>query len=169
MTEERTLTDGSPVPADGSHREIQANGMQKGYVVLSEAERAKGFVKPVRRDYRHNRCGGVTTMSQEIAETYARNPSFYSGTFCVTCRDHFPLAQFTWMDGEPMDPAAQAEAKAVEETAQEQAGELKSQARDKQLADRQAVLDDERARAKAEHAQREAQTARDDSNKDRLA
>lgn len=41
-------------------------------------------------------CGGETTMSQEIAETYARDPHFYSGTFCVHCRKHFPLEEFIW-------------------------------------------------------------------------
>lgn len=49
-----TLTDGSPVPEDGGHREIDlSTGMQKGYVVLSDAERAKGFIRPVRRAYVH--------------------------------------------------------------------------------------------------------------------
>jgi hypothetical protein len=91
----RTLTDGSPVTED--HRDINpATGMQKGYVVLSEEERAKGFVRPVRRDYTHNTCGAMTTMSRPLAETYARDPYFYSGTFCATCRAHFPLDQFVW-------------------------------------------------------------------------
>lgn len=95
---QRTLTDGSPVTAD--HRELQPNGQQKGYVVLSAEERAKGFVRPVRRSYMHVKCGGVTTMSQELAETYARDPDFYSGTFCWQCRKHFTFGQpdgdFTW-------------------------------------------------------------------------
>lgn len=40
-----TLTDGSPVTPD--HREIDPKtGMQKGYVVLSDEERAKGFLAP---------------------------------------------------------------------------------------------------------------------------
>lgn len=93
-----TLTDGSPVTPD--HREIDPKtGMQKGYVVLSEEERAKGFQEPVRRSYRHLTCGGVTTMSQPIAETYARDPFFYSGTFCAICGTHFPVGedgQFVW-------------------------------------------------------------------------
>jgi hypothetical protein len=51
-TPKTTLTDGSPVTPD--HREIDpATGMQKGYVVLSDEERAKGFVRPVRSAYRH--------------------------------------------------------------------------------------------------------------------
>lgn len=91
----RTLTDGTPVTPD--HREINpATGQQKGYVVLSEEERAKGFIRPVRRSYVHNKCGVLTTMAQSIAKTYARDPGFYSGTFCVGCRTHFPLAEFHW-------------------------------------------------------------------------
>ena len=142
-----TLTDGSPVTPD--HRVIDpATGMQKGYVVLSAEERAKGFVRPVRDSYRHvgtrpqnptrelteeekeryadcgyvsfeiypedrspatgrfwtkdqlnSGCGGETKMGLSLAETYARNPSFYSGTFCVHCRAHFPVGaegEFVW-------------------------------------------------------------------------
>lgn len=90
----RCLTDGSPVTED--HRELLPNGQQKGYVVLSAEERAKGFVRPVRRSYVHQACGSVTTMGLSLAETYARDPGFYSGTFCCTCSAHFPLEQFRW-------------------------------------------------------------------------
>lgn len=93
-----TLTDGTPVTAD--HREINpATGMQKGYVVLSDEERAKGYVRPVRASYVHSKCGGLTTMARELAETYARKPDFYGGTFCAVCRSHFPVGaegEFTW-------------------------------------------------------------------------
>lgn len=89
-----TLTDGSPVAPD--HRELRDNGQQKGYVVLSEEERARGYVRPVRRTYTHRACGMNTTMGQAIAETYARDPKFYNGTFCVACGGHFPLDQFVW-------------------------------------------------------------------------
>lgn len=93
-----TLTDGSPVTPD--HREIDpATGQQKGYVVLSSAERAKGFVRPVRRTYTHEKCGSDTTMGQALAETYARQPSFYAGTYCASCRSHFPVGddgEFVW-------------------------------------------------------------------------
>jgi len=97
-----TLSDGSPVTED--HRELRPDGQQKGYIVLSDAERAKGFVRPFRDAYRHLKCGAITTMSRSIAETYAADPFFYSGTFCATCRAHFPVGedgQFTWyeMDG----------------------------------------------------------------------
>ncbi len=150
MTEQpkTTLTDGSPVTPD--HKEIMTNGQQKGYVVLSEEERAKGFVRPVRTSYRHvgvaapkyplldltedqkhfaasgyvkyekypdgssvlgqlwtqekidkigKGCGTVTTMGQALAETYARDPHFYSGTFCCGCATHLPVGEdgeFVW-------------------------------------------------------------------------
>jgi hypothetical protein len=90
----RVLTDGSPVTDD--HRDLLPSGQQKGYVVLSAEERAKGFVRPVRRTYRHTTCGTTTKMGLALAETYARDPAFYSGTFCVQCRAHFPLDQFVW-------------------------------------------------------------------------
>lgn len=92
-----TLTDGSPVTED--HRDLKENGQQKGYVVLSEEDRAKGFVRPVRNSYIHEKCGSVTTMGTALAETYATNPAFYSGTFCVGCGKHFPVGpegEFLW-------------------------------------------------------------------------
>lgn len=95
---ETTLTDGSPVTPD--HREINpATGQQKGYVVLSAEERAKGFIRPVRNSYVHEKCGVETRMGDALAETYARDPFFYGGTFCVSCRNHFPVGpkgEFVW-------------------------------------------------------------------------
>lgn len=76
------------------------------YLVLSVSERAKGFVQPVRTAYRHATCGATTTMGTALAETYARDPFFYGGTYCVTCQKHRPLSEFAWLDGEPMDPGA---------------------------------------------------------------
>lgn len=71
------------------------------YLVLRESERAKGFVRPVRKSYRHTGCGVVTTMGIELAETYARDPAFYGGTYCCGCSKHLPVAEFTWLpDGE---------------------------------------------------------------------
>ena len=101
MASKTTLTDGSPVTPD--HREIDPNtGMQKAYVVLSEEERAKGFIRPVRRSYIHDKCGVRTIMGLALAETYARDPYFYSGTFCCGCGTHFPVGpkemggEFVW-------------------------------------------------------------------------
>lgn len=92
-----TLSDGTQVYPE--HRNLKANGQQQGYIVLAEEERAKGFVRPVRRSYKHLKCGTVTTMGQTLAETYARDPKFYSGTFCCGCGSHFPVGEdgeFVW-------------------------------------------------------------------------
>jgi hypothetical protein len=145
-----TLADGKEIPWDDSHKELKEDGQQRGYVVLSEEERAKGFVRPVRRSYVHvgitgpefpledhdnagmhssgyvkferypkgyrgssigrywkqeeldsigKGCGTRTTMSQSIAETYAREPGFYGATYCCGCRAHFPVGrrgEFVW-------------------------------------------------------------------------
>lgn len=84
---------------DPGLRSIGPDGMQDKYLVLSDEERAKGFVRPVRRSYKHLTCGAVTTMGVAIAETYARDPRFYGGTYCVRCRAHFPVGangEFVW-------------------------------------------------------------------------
>jgi hypothetical protein len=74
----------------------------EAYLVLSEAERAKGYVRPVRTRYTHNKCGVATTMSSPLAETYARNPAFYGATYCVGCGMHLPVDEFLWDDGTPV-------------------------------------------------------------------
>lgn len=79
---------------DPGLRKIKADGQQEVYLILSEEERAKGFVRPVRQKYRHLKCGVVTHMGLALSETYARNPKFYGGTFCVGCGTHFPLQHF---------------------------------------------------------------------------
>ena len=69
------------------------------YLVLSEEERRKGFVRPVRRSYIHSDCGSVTSMHQDLAETYARDPEFYGYTYCAACSMHRPVDEFIWTDG----------------------------------------------------------------------
>lgn len=95
----RVRTDGKPLE-DKDHFEIDpATGQQKAYIVLTPAERAKGFVRPVRQTYKHQVCGTMTTMGSDIAETYARYPGFYSGTYCAGCKAHFPVGaegDFIW-------------------------------------------------------------------------
>ncbi|HET7386880.1 MAG TPA: hypothetical protein VFJ19_09495 [Nocardioidaceae bacterium] len=69
------------------------------YLVLSEEERAKGFVRPVRTQYRHLTCGTITTMGTALAETYARQPDFYGATYCCHCSMHRPVGEdgeFVW-------------------------------------------------------------------------
>lgn len=41
-------------------------------------------------------CGAVTSMGTALAETYARQPSFYGATYCISCHMHRPVAEFVW-------------------------------------------------------------------------
>jgi len=82
-------------PTDPRLRWGREDGQQEVYLALSEEERAKGFVRPVRQKYIHT-CGVVTVMALPLAETYARDPKFYGGTFCVGCKAHFPVREFLW-------------------------------------------------------------------------
>lgn len=86
------------------------------YLVLSEEERAKGWVRPYRDAYVHvgvggaeidpndasksglkpPGCGALTSMGRSLAETYARDPKFYGATYCVGCRMHRPVSEFLW-------------------------------------------------------------------------
>jgi hypothetical protein len=100
----RTTTDGrAPAPGHERHGAPQpidpATGQHGAYWILTDAERKKGFVRPVRRSYKHT-CGVLTTMGIAIAETYARDPKFYGSTFCAGCNKHLPVAEFVWVDGD---------------------------------------------------------------------
>lgn len=98
---------------DPGLKTILPSGMQQKYLVLSEDERKKGFVRPYRDSYRHLKCGTITVMGRALSETYARNPKFYGATYCVHCGTHFPLKdyddknnyvpQFTWYEFDGTD------------------------------------------------------------------
>lgn len=86
--------------------------MAEVYLVLSDEELARGFVRPVRKTYIHvgpggsegnltgSGCGAATRMGTALSETYARDPKFYGATYCVHCQMHRPVAEFIWEDGQ---------------------------------------------------------------------
>jgi len=79
----------------------ESSGQNKCYLVLSQEELDKGYVRPLRRTYKHTVCGKPTSMDATISATYARQPSFYTHTFCYTCGAHLPVQEFVWVaDGE---------------------------------------------------------------------
>lgn len=103
MTKKVTLSGREPESDEpGAPAPINPDtGQHKDYWVLSEEDRAKGFVRPVRTAYLHSKgCGVETRMNRVIAETYARDPKFYGSTFCCGCGEHFPVTEFTWSDSE---------------------------------------------------------------------
>lgn len=106
MTEKRVRLTGRGEPADerspAPTEERLSDGQHADHWILSDEERAKGFVRPVRRTYVHEVCGVATTMPAPIAQTYAREPSFYGSTFCCGCKGYFRVGEagdFVWDDG----------------------------------------------------------------------
>ena len=100
--QELCTTNGKPVD-EVRRGQTNDTGQHDGYIVLCETERAKGFVRPYRDRYKHTTCGGVTTMGRSLSETYARDPNFYSHTFCVQCNRHLPVGEFVWTaDDQPV-------------------------------------------------------------------
>jgi hypothetical protein len=87
------LPDSAPAP-----QYLDDTGLYGDYWVLDAATRARGFVRPVRHVYRHDRCGLTTRMAPAIAETFAADPKFYEVTFCSHCRVHDPVGAFHWPD-----------------------------------------------------------------------
>lgn len=82
--------------------DVQSVPQNEIYLVLDPRDDEKLFQRPVRTQYIHANCGNITTMNEEIAETYARDPSFYGYTYCCTCMMHRPVGEdgeFTWLDG----------------------------------------------------------------------
>lgn len=83
-TPKTTLTDGSPVTPD--HAEIIQSGQQRDYVVLSSEERAKGFVRPVRRAYLHVGCPAPANLRKLTPEEIER----YVGFGYIAFEDYGP-------------------------------------------------------------------------------
>jgi len=87
-------------PELGHGVDTKESPQKKKYLVLTEEERAKGFVRPVRDTYVHDKCGVATIMNMAVAETYARNPKFYGATYCMSCKMHLSVSEFKWKDGQ---------------------------------------------------------------------
>lgn len=66
------------------------------YLILSEEERSKGFIRPIYTSYTHKVCNTSTSMGLELCETYARNPKFYGSTYCCHCQKHCLVSEFIW-------------------------------------------------------------------------
>lgn len=88
-----------------SNKRLQDEPAPGGPEVTIAGQRAttlhEGFVRPVRRAYVHTKCGTETRMGLALCETYARDPKFYSGTFCCRCGAHFPVGEdgeFIWVE-----------------------------------------------------------------------
>lgn len=53
--------------------------------------------------FNKNACNRITTIHEKIARTYAKDPNFYSATYCVHCKKHRPLNEFIWIEKDGQD------------------------------------------------------------------
>lgn len=53
---------------------------------------------PESRDYRHVKCGTVTTISGQSFEVMSNPLSDMAGTFCSGCNSMFTLDEYEWAD-----------------------------------------------------------------------
>lgn len=80
--------------------------MEYGYIKYEDYEGEEGrplgcYWTQARLDKIGKGCNTSTRMGLALCETYARDPSFYGGTFCVGCSEHLPVEEFVWdEDGE---------------------------------------------------------------------
>lgn len=63
-------------PHDPKLRETRSDGQQEAYLVLSEEERAKGFVRPVRYSYKHIGCRPKYPTRELTPEEHERYDKF---------------------------------------------------------------------------------------------
>lgn len=90
------MTD-DPPPEDFDYGEKRPDGQYENYPTVDDGE----FEQSVRDTYVHvDGCGQTTTMSRDLAESVARDPTYYSRTFCAGCGEHVPVTEVEWEDGE---------------------------------------------------------------------
>lgn len=85
-------------PGDFDYGDKKEDGQYENHPTIDEGD----FVQEVRKKYVHEECGSSTTMSSDIARSVARDPDYYSKTFCKSCGDYFDVDEFHWAkDGKP--------------------------------------------------------------------
>lgn len=64
--------------------------------ILTIRDVAKGYKRPFRRSYVHQKCGTVTTMSEGLAVNLAKDPASVTEVPCTLCNGEFPVTEFRW-------------------------------------------------------------------------
>lgn len=87
-------------PGDFDYGEKREDGQYENYPTIDEGE----FEQKPRRSYIHDEeeggCGERTRMTGDLPESVARDPSYYTKTFCSSCGEHVPVDEVRWLDGE---------------------------------------------------------------------
>lgn len=96
MTDEENEND-DQTPGEFDYGEKLSDGQYENHPTIDEGE----FEQKIRDTYVHvDGCGASTTMKGDLPESVARDPSYYSKTFCTGCNDYVPVEEVEWKDGE---------------------------------------------------------------------
>lgn len=81
------------------HTRLLEDGQMADHVTLAPEHRFQGELQAVPQWYRHDRCGAVTGMPEEIIRSYLADPFLYSDyTFCTGCGKYPHASEFHWVD-----------------------------------------------------------------------
>ena len=69
---------------------------QKTKDMITDTEKARGFVRPIRSVIVHKACGERNVLTDAVAEMYARDPKGNTNALCVACGNYFPVVEFNW-------------------------------------------------------------------------
>jgi len=84
----------NPPPEDFDYGEKRSDGQYENYPTIDNGD----FEQPVRDEYVHEGCSSTTKMTGDLPESVARNPHYYTKTFCVGCGKHVPVSEVYWKE-----------------------------------------------------------------------
>lgn len=90
------MTSDGPPPEGFDYGEKRPDGQYENYPTIDEG----AFEQEPRDTYIHETCGSKTTMTGDLPESVARDPEWYTRTFCAGCGEHVPVEDVEWEDGE---------------------------------------------------------------------
>lgn len=92
-----TTTDGRDVDAVRAEQQAEGNKLHASYIVLTEEERARGFVRPVRQSYRHDGPRGPVYELRDLTpEEQVRYAQFNYAKFEVFPESESPKSGRFW-------------------------------------------------------------------------
>lgn len=89
------------VKADNDQTVHAGSAPPSGFPVLPAAVRAQAPIRPVRYFIVHKPSGTVTELPRDVAETLARDPTFYPELWAPATGGMHPIGEFYWKDTVP--------------------------------------------------------------------
>jgi hypothetical protein len=81
------------------HTRLGEDGQMNDHITVAPEERFQGDLQSVPQWYRHQKCGEVTGMPEEIIRSYLADPFLYNDhTFCTGCGNYPHQSEFYWVD-----------------------------------------------------------------------